>query len=146
MIPRRLTEKIANRAVEECKIYGRHHGWKSTERIKAYARKDKVGINLNGAYWLRFQNDGTRPFVMWSLEGKTIPMGEDTFRVASGVGESGFVHIDDVLVWRARKWEHPGITEKHFVDRAVARAFEMYDDEVKRYGAVAPFKRVRRKP
>lgn len=144
MIPRKLTEKIANRAVEECKIYGRHHGWESTEDIKAFARKDVVGIRLNGAYWLRFQNDGTRRFVMWNLEGKTIPLRENVFRVASGVGQPGYVHIDDVLVWRDRKWEHPGITATHFVDRAVKRAFDMYGNEVRKYGPIAPFKRVRK--
>lgn len=144
MIPRRLTEKIANRAVEECKIYGRQHGWGSTEKIKAYARKDKVGVRLNGAYWLRFQNDGTHPFLMTTLEGKTIPIDAHTFRVANGVGEPGFVTIDGEKIWRDEKWRHPGITATHFVDNAVKKAFDLYKNDVRACGVIAPFKRVRK--
>lgn len=142
MIPRKLTEKIANRALEECKIYGRSRGWKSTESMKAYARKDQVGVRLEGAYWLRFQNDGIRPFLMTTLEGKTIPLDKHTFRVAKGVGEPGYVFIDDVKVWRDEKWRHPGITPTKFIETGVRKAFRLYRNELQQYHPLVPFRRV----
>lgn len=137
-LPRKLTERIANRAVENVRIYGRSMGWKSTESVKAYARKNFAGVRLNGKYWLRYQNDGINPFVMYSLEGKTIPM-ESGFRKAIGVGEPGFVDIDGEKVWRDEKWKHPGLEPKYFIDKALKDAFELYQFEVLKYRPLTRF-------
>lgn len=140
-IPRKVTEKIANRAVEEVKAYGRSQGWKATNFVKPYARVNIWGIRLNGRYWLRYQNDGISPFVMYSLEGKTIPMNFG-FRKAIGVGEPGFVNIDGDKVWRDEKWKHPGLKPRHFIDNALAKAYKLYEHDVMAYQPLTRFVRM----
>ena len=134
-LPRKLTEKIARRAVVLIREYGHMRGWKSTATVKPLARKDIVGVKLNGAYWLKYQSDGTHPFIPWGLEGKTVPMkwkGITIFRKAVGVGYPGFVHQmeSDVLLWRSQKWRNPGVKPTHFIDEAIASAFKMFSPQV----------------
>jgi hypothetical protein len=132
MIPRKLTEKIANRLVENVKAYGRQRGWKSTELVKPYARKDEFGIRFDNVEWLIFQNYGTRPHIPWSLEGKIVPTSFG-FRKAVGVGTPGFVNIDGVEEWREERWLNPGINATNFVEESAKKAVLLYSNALSTY-------------
>jgi len=70
-----------------------------------------------------YQDRGTRPRVMWELEGKTIPMQDESglhFVKAVGVGQPGYVTLPGgVKVWREQKWKHPGIKPKRFLENSI---------------------------
>lgn len=141
LVPRKVMEKVANRAVELIRMYGRSMGWKSTESIKAYARRGVFGIKLNGKYWLRYQNNGISPFVMYSLEGKVVPASFG-FRTVKGAGLPGFVTIDGDKVWRDSKWTHPGLKPKYFIEKACCEAYKMYANEINKYKPLDKFRRL----
>jgi hypothetical protein len=140
-MPRKLTEKIANRIVEEIKAYGMQRNWTATEFVKPYARKGRFGIKIDEVPWLYFQNYGTKPHIPWALEGKIVPMSFG-FRKANGVGQPGYVDIDGIEVWREEKWLNPGINETNFVEAAAAKACTLYRKDIAKYSNV---KRIVRK-
>ncbi len=84
-------------------------------------------VHVDMPQYMHFQNDGIHPFIMWSLEGKRVPMGGPgsvRIRIASRVGarqisrrdESGRISKGN----RSIRWRHPGMEPKHFVEDGIA--------------------------
>lgn len=140
-VPGKLCRQIARYAVQLAREYGRKRGWKSTETLLPISGSDIIGIDLNGAYWLKFQNRGTHAFIPWSLEGKIIPMrtprdGRIHYRYAHGVGKPGYVHDpydEELTYWKEQKWRNPGIEATWFIDESVRQAFRYYHREIEAY-------------
>lgn len=119
----RHTNRISRRASQIAKHYGKARGWKGTRRIKPSLNREWPGIDLNVAGHLLFQERGTKPFVMWWAEGRVVPI-KNTFRMAKGVGQPGWVNIDGKRIWRDQKWRHPGIKPTQFMEKAIKQAIE----------------------
>ncbi|MBQ1427960.1 MAG: hypothetical protein IIZ04_03785 [Aeriscardovia sp.] len=144
-VPSRLCKKISQDAVEIAKMYGKRRGWKSTAWLSPSFGVNKIGISTGFAFWLQFQNRGTRPFIPWGLEGKTVPLPHKpsvfnphsiNFRKAVGVGQPGFVHDPEVyetLHWREAKWKNPGIKATYFLNKALHDAIKKNESELKKY-------------
>lgn len=141
-LPRAICEYIADNALSECRAYAFQRGWKSANKLYPYWDKGEAGVKTSEHY-LIFQEKGIRPFLMSSLEGKVVPIKDNTGQVhytpVSRVGEPGYVTIPGDpdkpksplfesraarpgILYREQRWKHPGIEGTHFMRRAVENA------------------------
>ena len=130
-LPKEFTKRIANRAVKHAQNDMARRGWSpNTVRngIRPYFDDGKYGIATNEGYeYIKFQDRGFKAFLMTSLEGKKVPIG-DRVVTAKDVGKPGFVRIPRENgrgyknVWRNQKWRHPGLEPKNFLNPALSRA------------------------
>ena len=90
---------------------------------------------------MHYQNTGIRPFTMWSLEGKTIPMrmpdGRVIFRKAVGVGKPGKISKRDEQgrIMKGNtgvRWRHPGLPPKNFIEYGIESSLTQNRRWVKR--------------
>lgn len=126
-MPESLAAEIAHSATQYAKDYGTMRGWRSTERLQPAWGQGWAGIRTPAtAKHLLYQNFGTKPRVMWELEGKIIPIRDATgihFIRAVRVGQPGFVRMPDgSMIWREQRWRHPGIKPTHFLERSIKKA------------------------
>lgn len=138
-MPRALCRQIAWLAVFYAKQYMLTRNWQGGDMLRPVWRSNTVGIQIPPAlFYLNFQNEGTRPFIPWSLEGKTIPIPAGQFRKAVGVGSPGWIRdwrpgMYWHEIWREEKWKNPGIKATWFIDRAIGQALGRYEKELKKY-------------
>jgi hypothetical protein len=131
-LPRSQAQKISEIAVQRAREYGDRRGWKGTRYLEPLVQKGTVGIKVTRHY-LMYQNDGTKPRVMYELEGKTIPM-KSGMRKAKGVGQPGWVTLPGgVRVFRQQKWKHPGIKPTHFLEEAIQFAMKKKKQDTKNW-------------
>lgn len=123
--------KISQDAVRNARQEMKGYGWsdRALQAIQPMPGEGIVGIKTTLKY-LMYQEKGTKPFLMWWVQGRTIPMscgqGDGPhFRRGSGVGQPGFVDIPHVgRVWREQKWRHPGIKGKGFMQAGLDKAIK----------------------
>jgi len=109
---------MSEMAVQRAREYGDRRGWRGTRYLEPVVAKGTVGIKVTRQYLL-YQNYGTKPRVMYELEGKFVPM-KSGGRVARGVGTPGWVTLPGgVRVFRQQRWRHPGIKPTHFLEEAI---------------------------
>lgn len=119
-------------AVQRAREYGDRRGWKGTRYLEPLVKKGTVGIKVTRQYLL-YQNYGTKPRVMYELEGKVVPMKSGPRR-AKGVGQPGWVTLPGgVRVFRQQKWRHPGIKPTHFLEEAISFAIKKSKQETKNW-------------
>ena len=136
-IPRDVKVRMANEALARARMYAPKRTGKGASGLYAIINEDTFGIGIQPwAYYMHYQNDGIKPFIMWNLENKTIPMnigGQLIFRKAVGVGRHQIMKRDpktgQVMTGnKPIKWRHPGLKPKHFIERAM-------DEVTHKYGA-----------
>lgn len=121
---------MSETAVQRAREYGDRRGWKGTRYLEPIVQKGTVGIKVTRKYLL-YQNYGTKPRVMYELEGKFVPM-KSGGRIAKGVGQPGWVTLPGgVRVFRQQKWRHPGIKPTHFLEEAIAFAIKKNKKDTK---------------
>lgn len=109
--------------MQRAREYGDRRGWKGTRYLEPAIGKGQVGIKVTRQYLL-YQNYGTKPRVMYELEGKFVPM-KGGGRRAKGVGQPGWVVLPGgTRVFRQQKWRHPGIKPTHFLEEAIQFAIK----------------------
>lgn len=129
-LPRSQSRKMSEMAVQRAREYGDRRGWRGTRYLEPVVARGTVGIKVTRTYLL-YQNSGIRPFVMYSLEGKFVPM-KGGGRRAKGVGQPGWVTLPGgVRVFRQQKWRHPGIKPTHFLEEAIAFAIKKNKKDTK---------------
>lgn len=139
-IPSSLALKISTDAVKFAREDMKGYGWsdRALQAIQPMPGEGVVGIKTTLKY-LMFQEKGTKPFLMWWVQGRTIPMGckqgdGPHFRRGSGVGQPGYVDIPHVgRVWRDQKWRHPGIKGKGFMASGVQKAIDANQKAIQQY-------------
>lgn len=96
--------------------------------IRPFWGGGKYGLRVGKKYML-YQNYGIKPFIMWNLEGKTIPMlqkgGSIQFRVAHNVGGHQIVKRDPktgriMIGNKPIRWRHPGLKPKLFLQTGMS--------------------------
>lgn len=128
-IPQSISQKISDRAAVLAREKVRGYGWsdKAIGAIQAMPGEGRVGIKTSVKY-LMYQDRGIKPFVMWWVEGKTIPMkgpGGTHFVRGHEPGKPGYVMIPGRgRVWRDQKWKHPGLKPKNFLEDAISQAIK----------------------
>lgn len=127
-VPIEVTQKISELAVRRAREGLQRRGWsdKSQSALQPAPAPGKVGIRATRKY-LIYQERGTRPFLMSSLEGKTVPIKGKFFRVR-GVGLPGMGYQNRKYdahkgpIWRDERWKHPGIKPERFMQNAISQA------------------------
>lgn len=132
-LPASLASAISDVAARKAREDIRGRGWKSMNAIHPYYGDGFVGLRSTLKYLL-YQSKGTKPRVMWELEGKTIPIKDDSgvhFVKAKGVGQPGYVTLPGgVKQWRDQKWRHPGIKPKYFLESSITSAIHESHDMI----------------
>lgn len=137
-----LSTKISNDAVRHSREGMKGYGWsdKSIQALSPMNQDGLVGVRTSAKY-LMHQERGTKPFLMWWVNGRTVPMnsgtgGGTTFRRGGHVGEPGYVDIPGRgKVWRDQRWRHPGIQGKGFMRSGLEQAIEENRPLIKEWAA-----------
>jgi hypothetical protein len=137
-LPVELSGPICDRAAQICRedILGR--GWRTSGAIQPFPAEGQVGLRTTVKY-LMYQNEGIRPFIMWWVEGKVVPLGckqgdGPHIRTGKGAGQPGYVDIPHKgKTWRDQKWRHPGIKPQRFMQSAIQKAVKENKGEIKAY-------------
>lgn len=109
---------------------GKHN---SRAKIRATWQRGQIGVHIPPeAIHLLYLDQGIRPFIMHSLEGKTIPIrgpnGSISFRRAKGVGRPSILTRDEngQVLYTKIKWKFPGIEPMNFIQPAIQQAIQEY--------------------
>lgn len=127
-LPINITQRVSEIAVRRAREGMQRRGWSQEGQLSIVPmpKPGSAGIKTTRKYLL-YQEYGTRPFLMTSLEGKTVPINGKFFRV-SGVGLPGMGYQDRKYeslkgpVWREQRWRHPGIRPEGFMQNAISQA------------------------
>lgn len=130
-VPRELAKDIASDAARISKEYMARRGWSSTsiQSIMPVFDEGLIGIRTSLKH-LHYQNAGTKPRVMWELEGKIVPLPSGPIR-ATRVGQPGWGYQDRYdkkrypqtgWVFREQRWRHPGIDPTGFLNKGIRQA------------------------
>lgn len=124
-LPESVARQISDKAVAKAREDMHQRGWTSMKAVLPKSSEGVVGLRTTLKY-LMYQDRGTKPRLMKELEGKVIPIHDDSglhFVRAKGVGQPGYVTLPGgVKVWRQQKWRHPGIQPKYFFENAISSA------------------------
>ena len=131
--------KISARAAQLATETMKGYGWsnKSIGAITPFPQQGKVGLKTSLKY-LMHQERGIRPFIMWWVDGRTIPLacsqGDGPhIRRGKDPGQPGWVNIPHRgRVWREQKWRHPGLKPKNFMQDALKRSIKELGPEIQK--------------
>lgn len=125
--PAQLATVLSQFAVQKAREDVRGRGWKSSAALQPVSGQGQVGIRTTMKHLL-YQNAGIKSFIMYWVEGRTLPLtckqGDGPHLVrGKGAGQPGYVNIPHKgKVWRDQKWKHPGLKPKRFIETAIASA------------------------
>ena len=137
-----LCIKLANDAVKLAvvKATSMLRTAKGAQGFFPIAQDGEFGIGIKPwAYYMKFQNEGIKPFTMWALQGKTIPMrlpdGRVMFRKATNVGKPGRINVrgSGGQIGKGNvgvKWRHPGLKPNNFIEDSMNEAIRVHQDEI----------------
>lgn len=127
-VPAELCRRVSTRAMNYAQTEMHRRGWsESTIRRLYIANGDGIVGIASPDKHIFYQERGIRSFLMHSLEGKKVPIG-DRILTVKDVGKPGFVHIPrpgggpDIVKWRNQKWKHPGIKPQNILKDSISRA------------------------
>jgi len=110
----------------------------SRRLIRATWQRGQIGIHIPPqAMHLYYLDQGIRPFVMKSLEGKTIPIsnpdGTISFRRAKNVGRPQILSRDERgrINYSKLSWRYPGVEPMNFIQPALIQAIREYFEGLK---------------
>lgn len=125
--PPGVTSQIAADASIIAKNYASDRQWRSAQTISPISGVGFSGLKVSKVF-LMYQELGTKPYLMTSLEGRTVPIKGDSgthFVKVRGVGKPGYVTLPGgVKVWRNQKWRHPGIQPTYFLGSSVRASIQ----------------------
>lgn len=137
-IPEKDAKQIAVRTAQLIQQNAPKGKNNSRRLIRATWQKGEVSIIFpEKASHLLFIDKGVKPFIMYQLEGKVIPIrGKDgrlAFRTAKNIGRTQITARDKMGRIRSseRRWRHPGIEPQNFVDKAFKQAVQEYTARLK---------------
>jgi hypothetical protein len=130
-VPQHLAQKVSNDAVANARNAMKGYGWsdRALQALQPMPGEGSVGIKTTLKY-LMYQERGTKPYLMWWVNGRTIPLscsqGDGPhFRRGGHVGEPGYVDIPHQgKVWRTERWKHPGVQARNFMRDGLSQAIE----------------------
>lgn len=127
-VPLVVTQRISELAVRRAREGTQRRQWSPRSRMSLVPAADvgRVGIRTTRKH-LMYQELGIQPFLMTSLEGKTVPINGKFFRVRN-VGRPGMGYQNRKYdshkgpIWREQRWRHPGIRPEGFMANAISQA------------------------
>jgi len=136
-LPEDTCRRIATTATQNARTAVTRRGWKSANQLNEMSGPGLVGIRTSARYLL-FQERGIKPFIMFWVKGRKVPLGctqgdGPHIRVGVAPGTPGYVEIPHKgRVWRNQRWRHPGIAPQHFMQDAIAQAIKAEQPTIKR--------------
>lgn len=137
-LPEKDARAIAVRAAQLIRETAPRGEGNSRRLVRATWQKGEISIVFpEKASHLLFIDKGVKPFIMYQLEGKTIPIrGKDgrlVFRRAKNIGRTQITSRNKLGQIRStdRRWRHPGIEPQNFVEKALKQAFQEYTAKLK---------------
>lgn len=127
--------RISNRAAQLVRQRAPLGPNRSRSFIRPTYRRGVIGVSIPPrAIHLYYLDRGIRPFTMWSLQGKTIPIrdadGTVRFRRATNVGQRVYVRDEKGRFVRTKiAWRHPGVPAMNFIEPAIRQAMQEWIDE-----------------
>jgi hypothetical protein len=137
-LPMELASPICDRAAQLCREDIMSRGWRTSGAIQPYAAEGQVGLRTTVKH-LMFQNEGIKPFIMWWVQGRRIPLacsqGDGPHvRTGKNPGQPGYVDIPHVgRTWRDQKWRHPGLKPKRFMQNSINTAVQENREQIRSY-------------
>lgn len=136
--PIEVNRVIARRAVQKARADLWRRNWKSASALMPYAEDGRIGLSSTVKHLL-IQNEGFKPFVMWWVKNRTVPLGcvqgdgpHFRFGNPESVGTAGYVDIPHKgKVWRQKRWQHPGLKPKRFMETAISAAIRESRADIK---------------
>ena len=129
-LPEHVSAKIAQRAADNGRVNLERRKWTSSGSLMPVSGDGIVGIRTTVKHLL-YQSGGTKPYLMKTLEGRTINIDGRFVRV-KGVGQPGYVTLPGgVKIWRQQKWRHPGLQPKRFMEASIQRAIRTSRNDVR---------------
>lgn len=132
-IPEQAARGIAQRAAALIRQTAPKGQNDSRKMVRATWQKGEIGVVFpQKASHLLYIDKGVKPYIMYQLEGKTIPIrGKDgslIFRTAKNVGRPQITarNAKGQIQWTKRQWRHPGIQAQNFVEKAFQQALKEY--------------------
>lgn len=104
----------------------------SRRLIRATWQRGQIGVHIPPqAIHLLYLDQGIKPFVMKSLEGKTIPIRTPNgivFRKAKNVGKPQIMSRDERgrIIYSKIRWRYPGVEPMNFIQPAMRQAIQEY--------------------
>lgn len=137
-LPAELSNPICDQAAQLCRedILGR--GWRTSGAIQPFPGEGQVGLRTTVKYIL-YQNQGIQPFIMFDLEGRTVPLkckqGDGPhYRTVKGAGQPGWTYpTHGSKTWRDQKWRHPGLKPKKFMQSSITSAVNQNRPQIQQY-------------
>ena len=129
--PDSICRRVSDRAAQYARQDMVARGW-SNKSINAITplpgAEGRVGIKTSAKY-LMYQESGIKPFVMYWVEGRRVPIKDKggSTHVVTGrePGKPGWVTLPGgVRKWRDQKWRHPGLQPKNFMRDALEKAIK----------------------
>jgi hypothetical protein len=127
--PAQLCQALAQDAARKARQDIKGRGWKSSGALQPTYAQGEVGIRSTMKHLL-YQNSGVKSFLMYWVEGRSVPMsckqGDGPHFVrGKDVGKPGYVNIPHRgRVWRDQKWKYPGLKPKRFIESAITQAIK----------------------
>lgn len=127
--PMSMCAKVSQRAQQIAGQKMKGYGWsdKTISAIQPMPGEGKIGLRTTARY-LMYQEKGIKPFIMWWVDGRKVPIrgrGGGGTHIVTGKdpGQPGYVNIPHVgRVWRDQKWRHPGLQPKNFMLEALRQS------------------------
>lgn len=136
-LPAEIAHQVSLRAAELARQYAPRGPRNSRAKIRATGATGKIGVYVPpNAEHLLFLDQGIAPFIMYDLEGKTIPIrnadGSISFRKAKGVGTTRISarNAKGQIVGSEKKWKHPGTKALNFIEKALDQAVSEWVDSL----------------
>lgn len=135
-LPASATFAISQRAVQIARELAPKDTGSGAAALTPVSSEGVVGVGVGTARYMLYQNNGFDPFLMESLEGKTIPIrgpgGGIVYRTVSpgSPGTPKVVSRDErgVITSSKIRWMHPGLEGSHFIDRSLRQALQEWVD------------------
>jgi len=130
-MPNEVTKRISQRAVDIARRIAPRKTGAGAAALTPTSQDGEIGIEIpSEVFYMKFQNDGTKPHIMNELAGKTIPIrnanGTISFRRAteSNIGVKKIISRDNQgqIIKPKISWRNPGIKGTHFIEKSLRQA------------------------
>jgi hypothetical protein len=130
-VPEDITFQISRRALEIVKQTAPKKTGKGAAALLATSSEGSIGVIVpEDVIYMYYQDKGTKPYIMYNLAGKTIPIrlanGTVIFRkaTAENIGKRKIVSRNEKgqIMTTKIAWRHPGLKALQYIEKGMEQA------------------------